>query len=116
MIEKLFGAVWFRSPKFLQSLMSQAAYRLCEGLDPFTSRRLAGTRIAAGKAIAATNTLNIEHALTHRERLPNHVQWTLAAFTNEEWKEVLRIANSTRHSMATELDDPKWANLRRTAS
>jgi hypothetical protein len=117
MLEAMFGAVWFRSPEVIKSWLSRMALYVCDELDAFTTGRTNGTRIAAGKAIAATRMLNIERALGEdRPMLPNALSATLGPFTKEEWKEVLVIAESAMDFMTGHLENPRWSHLRRTPS
>ncbi len=114
MLEAMFGAVWFCSPRLIKTLLSRAAYYVCNELDGFTAGRTTCTRIAAGNAIAAIEMFDIERAISGEySLLPNPLYSTLASFTQDEWEEVLAIAESSMDMMAGDLQEPRWSHLRK---
>jgi hypothetical protein len=114
MLEAIFGAVWFLSPQFVKTLLSSIAYYICSELDSFTAGRTTSTMIAAGKAVAAVQTLNIERTLDESSP-PLPIYSTLTSFTKDGWKEVLAIAESHEDLIDAELVKPCWSHLRKSS-
>jgi hypothetical protein len=81
-------------------------------LEQHTDRRTIGTIHAAGDAVAVSWMLDWRRALDEDgDKLPSGIAIALAAFSPEDWHEVMSNA-SLAESFMDAVDRPEWAHLR----
>jgi hypothetical protein len=98
--------------RLTRRLVSDVCYWICESLDGHTERTTTCTKLAAGDAVAVARALDWKLALTETE-LPSPIKSTLAAFSPEDWREVMSLASDVEYFMEGNLRRPEWAHLRR---
>lgn len=110
----MFGALWHRSPRPIQWLLSRVADVVCQELDRYTSKQTINTLQIAGEVIGLTEMLDILKVLDEPD-LPREIRQSILDFTAREWREVLSMAGMTETTIELCLrQNPEFNHLRRT--
>jgi hypothetical protein len=98
--------------RVVRKVVGYLAYRICEWLEPRTSRRTGGVIDAASEAIVAYVAIDWRRALDQQDDLPGSIAAVMGQFSPDEWREVMAGAAFSGGLVQLELRRDEYRHLR----